>query len=676
MIDQQVTKEDDTCNKEEEEEAIFEMDDIPRNISATSLSSSSSSNTMRQEMSIHDDGNDNATTVIRYYVPTQEEPQGLSQSVVLSEHDYLHRHMIMQYNSTRHHASSGNEMDTVTLHEDIDDDYYVVQRKQLLLSEELEIIPTNMKLYSQSAPPTDSFLSSSPITILHKNDSDDKDHLTTDSISTRSSSIEIVLPDTSQSPCTEVQSGHEATIVKELSIEDEWNQLADEHYGPLPILEHTKHQEQTQSTTEESIWDAIHRQPNVLDKIRLNPFIRELFRHYACPLKIMKIAKTTRFKELQHYIFDPNVLYMRYFRNPQCAYVIYRNYEEMLKGYNKIHLSVINGSQVECYPSTFYELEQNYANMLEKKSTVKYHDEDGSSSSHSHLNYTYTVDSNHRSKHSSTSLSKKSRQQKRQKEQYHKNDTFKCNQEESIAKNAITTKASTTVFFDLNTTTLPYYNYQGNLMKMMCSPFKSSSSPQNLLVTMLADKNQTLDDDDNDVNHSNAIVSPYLLLSTMPILPYQCVIVKLDDKADLMLCKEINYVHIPKSKVTFLNTIYEHSYQVILVFSVKGSKRFQGYAYMSSEILNINKLSAFDIQGTFFIEKLGLNQEIKRNNWKYICRIEWQSNGELSMDYVGDCINIWNMNKRLKYSKNITLVEPTLGKSLIDLMNDNQTLNK
>jgi hypothetical protein len=93
----------------------------------------------------------------------------------------------------------------------------------------------------------------------------------------------------------------EATMDNDKS--ESWSLLADECYGPLGRL-----QLQRQLLEEESRWNRIHQQPDLLEKLKHNGFVLELLNKYSCPLKVSNLPYVTRYKCLQNHFFNPSVL--------------------------------------------------------------------------------------------------------------------------------------------------------------------------------------------------------------------------------------------------------------------------------------------------------------------------------------------------------------------------------
>lgn len=110
---------------------------------------------------------------------------------------------------------------------------------------------------------------------------------------------------------------------------------------------------------------------------------------------------------------------------------------------------------------------------------------------------------------------------------------------------------------------------------------------------------------------------------------------------------------------------------MVFLLSIKGSGAFQDYAIMSSEIMDLHELDSKDIKGTSF-ETLGTNFKTGKGSnktfWRYVCRVEWKSARTLPMCQVGHCVNGWNNDKLIRYSKDVTFVDPTVGKTMVDIM--------
>lgn len=92
---------------------------------------------------------------------------------------------------------------------------------------------------------------------------------------------------------------------------------------------------------------------------------------------------------------------------------------------------------------------------------------------------------------------------------------------------------------------------------------------------------------------------------------------------------------------------------------------------MSSEIMDLQDLSLKDIEGTSF-ETLGTNFKTGKGSnktcWRYVCRVEWKPARPFPMSQIGHCVNAWNNNRLIRYSKDVTFLEPAIGKTMVDFM--------
>jgi hypothetical protein len=84
---------------------------------------------------------------------------------------------------------------------------------------------------------------------------------------------------------------------------ESWSLLADASYGPLPEFQFQK-----QLSEEESRWEKLYQQSELLKKLKQNTFILRLLNKYSCPLKVSNLPYTIRYKRLLDHFFDPSVL--------------------------------------------------------------------------------------------------------------------------------------------------------------------------------------------------------------------------------------------------------------------------------------------------------------------------------------------------------------------------------
>lgn len=70
----------------------------------------------------------------------------------------------------------------------------------------------------------------------------------------------------------------------------------------------------------------------------------------------------------------------------------------------------------------------------------------------------------------------------------------------------------------------------------------------------------------------------------------------------------------------------QNSNEVNLLFSVKGTRAFQGFAIMKSEVLDLKLLTSRDTVGTMFQEE-GSRFKTRASGraWRYVCRVDWKN---------------------------------------------------
>lgn len=104
-----------------------------------------------------------------------------------------------------------------------------------------------------------------------------------------------------------------------------------------------------------------------------------------------------------------------------------------------------------------------------------------------------------------------------------------------------------------------------------------------------------------------------------------------------------------KSNEKRLHRAFNDSDEVLLIFSVQGSGRFQGVAKMTSGITDK------------FCEDFG------SANLGGVFDVEWVYQEDLPFQATQHLVNPWNDNKKVQISRDAQEVEPSVGQSLVDL---------
>ncbi|XP_065906118.1 YTH domain-containing protein 1-like isoform X3 [Dysidea avara] len=105
-----------------------------------------------------------------------------------------------------------------------------------------------------------------------------------------------------------------------------------------------------------------------------------------------------------------------------------------------------------------------------------------------------------------------------------------------------------------------------------------------------------------------------------------------------------------------LNKSYRECKNVLLIFSVKESGRFQGFARLSSDSRRDIPNPPWVLPASLSIEQLG-----------GVFKLDWIHRGELEFSHTLDLKNPWNDNKPVKISRDGQEVEPSVGEQLCRL---------
>ncbi|KAI9243108.1 YT521-B-like domain-containing protein [Helicostylum pulchrum] len=160
------------------------------------------------------------------------------------------------------------------------------------------------------------------------------------------------------------------------------------------------------------------------------------------------------------------------------------------------------------------------------------------------------------------------------------------------------------------------------------------------------------------------------LLSTRTYFPSHYVIIKPWLKLDVLASKKYQYWSVSLKKACQLNYLFKNSNKVNLIFSVKGTKSYQGYAVMKSEVLDLKLLTSRDTVGTMF-QDTGFQFKTQANGrpWRYAFRVDWKNTKKTGLSSTKDLANPWLNNYCVNLSKDCTVVEPTVGKKIVQIIN-------
>ncbi|GAN10521.1 hypothetical protein MAM1_0365d10062 [Mucor ambiguus] len=260
---------------------------------------------------------------IKYFVPKNIEPEGLSQSVMISDYDYIHRQLVKRYKMSK---ATGSTSQRTPLHQE------TVQESS---NEELDYMSTDdeyneedslsgnaaiaNRLFSQSVPLLSSMsdyprFAWSAITppdheyktknntcspLLHIKEG----HYSSETeFKTNKNELEVSLD---QDLDANVEQQAVSTDDEDLK---EWMEAANECYGEVSEAEKKLFESRLCAVNLETPWDRAHRNENAIEKLKKNEFIHLLFKRYSVPMKVTNVAENVRFKQIQYHLHNPNIL--------------------------------------------------------------------------------------------------------------------------------------------------------------------------------------------------------------------------------------------------------------------------------------------------------------------------------------------------------------------------------
>jgi hypothetical protein len=301
---------------------IRDDDELPRiitNIPSPSGSSTSSHSTVKQSSSKPID--------IKYYVPKNIEPEGLSQSVIISDYDYIHRQLVKRYqmNEVKETLPNTSLSDKTIMAYlcDNNSEYSIDDFVDGYFNEEdsvsIDVISSN--ILSKSVPLLSS-MSNYPKFEWSSISPPERKYKQTKTTSSLSPSRE----DQSENPenneaILQIGDLHvepvnricDDSYQKIDSINDEdslkvWIDVANEHYGQVSLEEKQLFNDRLCHALSETPWDQIHKNTYALERVKRNQFVHYLFDKYSVPMKVTNITLNARFKQIQHHFHNPNIL--------------------------------------------------------------------------------------------------------------------------------------------------------------------------------------------------------------------------------------------------------------------------------------------------------------------------------------------------------------------------------
>jgi len=141
-------------------------------------------------------------------------------------------------------------------------------------------------------------------------------------------------------------------------------------------------------------------------------------------------------------------------------------------------------------------------------------------------------------------------------------------------------------------------------------------------------------------------------------------IVKSNNHENVTLSKAKGVWSTPPANERKLNDAYRHSTNVILIYSVKESGRFQGFARLASE-------SRRDTAPVAWVVPPGFDPRILGATFK----VDWLNRKEVQFSQCTNLRNPWNENKEVKICRDGQEVEPSVGEVLCRMFEDDLTVD-
>uniref|UniRef100_A0A7M5X6Z6 YTH domain-containing protein n=1 Tax=Clytia hemisphaerica TaxID=252671 RepID=A0A7M5X6Z6_9CNID len=141
-------------------------------------------------------------------------------------------------------------------------------------------------------------------------------------------------------------------------------------------------------------------------------------------------------------------------------------------------------------------------------------------------------------------------------------------------------------------------------------------------------------------------------------------IIKSNNYENVSLSKAKGVWATPPANERKLNDAFKHSTNVVLVFSVKESGRFQGFARLASE-------SRHDGIPVPWVLPPGFDRRILGGTFK----VDWLNRKEVTFSKCANLRNPWNENKEVKICRDGQELEPSVGEVLCRMFEDDLTIN-
>ncbi|KAG1115333.1 hypothetical protein G6F42_013962 [Rhizopus arrhizus] len=301
---------------------------------------------------------------------------------MISDHDYIHRHLVQRYKMSE---ATGSTLQRTSLHQetiqesDNEDLDYLPEDDDDQYSEEDSIsvdAATANTLFSKSVPLLSS-MSNYPRFTWAATTPPDQEYGAKSGIhgplfsikeDLNSSKSGVLLHEEEIEASLHSDQDAKAEEAKPTDEEDdlrEWTEVANECYGEVTAKDKELFDSRLCAANLETPWDRAHKNEYALERLKGNEFIQILFKRHSVPIKVTNVAQNARFKQIQHRLHNPNILCMRYIRNTQTVFVIFRRYTEMMKAIDA--MNSICGKTIVCRPSSYAEYNKAYKDELKRK---------------------------------------------------------------------------------------------------------------------------------------------------------------------------------------------------------------------------------------------------------------------------------------------------------------------
>ncbi|KAI7889760.1 uncharacterized protein EV154DRAFT_564987 [Mucor mucedo] len=555
---------------------------------------------------------------VRYYVPNNNTPCGLSQSVVVNDNDYLRSQKMRSLDSYEHTSNSTYSQSAPSSYHPYihpcnsvcssEKDSSMINHTEKTSTFQLQSTLSDTQSASTSVPTvSDSPLEASPVNTNIES-----------SISTQPYPLATTKTDTLGTHVQNVDAGLSTPRYRSWVIDHRipsgvhenstltWNKLATQQYGTNSNFIHS-----SDSTRDESAqyWEYLHRGYQNLDRLQSNPFIFENIIRRHSLIKVTGIDKNrVNYAKLIDHFYDCNIVFVRYFRSQRRAYIAYKDYDNMMRAVRKYDRTdlVMQKEEIEIEDDMYSKSVKPLSKQLQRRIVSK-------------------------------------------------NDLCYPERHGIVQTRKYYREAQDLPAYDL---TQSYKSKENSSVLARYHP-KAVATGQHLKRVNLNKQHiYFLDKIFSRVGHASIY---YIIMQ--PARP-----------EDIVLSQQIQYWSIPPSRAVTLNFLFANAIEVNIIFNIPKSKRVFGHAIMKSEFMDISSMRANDLLGTPFYKDddfVGWAEIINRKNWKNLCRLEWKNIGVRTARYASQLVNPWFYKYPVDRSGDCCIIEPTVGKRLLDALYDN-----